>query len=145
MAGEEGVMHKVKRRWDETSGDVLGVEVKHRFADEPIGAGTMGGRWAKRGSRRWQGVLVSRGYIAVADKTKASMGVEIDSVETIGFGTMPMGDETGRAFLTQGSPAWLKGGGGVCVADKVKPDGGEKLLVVGRLDSFETKLNPAEG
>ena len=107
MAGEEGVMHKVKRRWDETPGDVLGVEVKHRFADEPVGAGTMGGRWAKRGSRRWQGVLVSRGYIAVADKTKASMGVEIDSVETIGFGTMPMGDETGRAFLTQGSPAWL--------------------------------------
>ena len=107
MAGEEGVMHKVKRRWDETSGDVLGVEVKHRFAYEPMGAGTMGGRWAKRGSRRWQGVLVSRGYIAVADKTKASMGVEIDSFETIGFGTMPMGDETGRAFLTQGSPAWL--------------------------------------
>ena len=34
---------------------------------------------------------------------------------------------------------------GVRVADKVKPDGGEKLLVVGRLDSFETKLNPAEG
>ena len=51
--------------------------------------------------------MVSRGYIAVADKTKASMGVEIDSFETIGFGTMPMGDETGRAFLTQGSPAWL--------------------------------------
>ena len=51
----------------------------------------------------------------------------------------------GRAFLTQGSPAWLKGGGGVCVADKVKWDGGEKLRVVGRLDSFETKLNPAEG
>ena len=48
-------------RWDETLGDVLGVEVKHRFADEPVGAGTMGGRWAKRGSRRWQGVLVFRG------------------------------------------------------------------------------------
>ena len=31
---------------------------------------------------------------SVADKTKASRGVEIDSFETIGFGTMPMGDET---------------------------------------------------
>ena len=72
--------------WDETLRDVLGVEVKHRFANEPIGAGTMGGRWAKRGSRRWQGVLVSRGYIAVADKRKASMGVETDIFETIGFG-----------------------------------------------------------
>ena len=61
MARREGVMHKVKRRWDETSGDVLGGEVKHRFADEPVGAGTMGGRWAKRGSGRWQGVLVFRG------------------------------------------------------------------------------------
>ena len=61
MAGEEGVMHKGKRRWDETPGDVLGVEVKHRFAYEPMGAGTMGGRWAKRGSGRWQGVLVFRG------------------------------------------------------------------------------------
>ena len=39
-------------RWDETPGDVLGVEVKHRFADEPVGAGTMRGRWAKRGSQR---------------------------------------------------------------------------------------------
>ena len=40
-------------RWDETPGDALGVEVKHRFAYEPMGAGTMGGRWAKRGSGRW--------------------------------------------------------------------------------------------
>ena len=106
MARREGVMHKVKRRWDETSGDVLGVEGKHRFADEPIGAGTMGGRWAKRGSRRWQGVLVSRGYIAVADKTKASMGVEIDSFETIGFGTMPMGDETMSEHRRQKRTRW---------------------------------------
>ena len=52
MAQWEGVMDKVKRRWDETLGDVLGVEVKHRFADEPVGAGTMRGRWAKRGSQR---------------------------------------------------------------------------------------------
>lgn len=36
-------------RWDETLGNVLGVDVKHRFGDEPIGAGTMGGRWAKKG------------------------------------------------------------------------------------------------
>lgn len=57
-------------RWDETLGDVLGVELKHRFADEPIGAGTMGGRWAKRGSRRWQGVLVFRGCIALGTKRK---------------------------------------------------------------------------
>ena len=49
----------------------------------------------------------------------------------------------GRAFLTQGSPAWLWDE--ESAADKVKPDGGEKLLVVGRLDSSETKLNPAEG
>ena len=57
-------------RWDETSGDALGVEVKHRFAYEPMGAGTMGGRWAKRGSGRWQGVLVFRGYIALGTKRK---------------------------------------------------------------------------
>ena len=48
-------------RWDETLGNVLGVDVKHRLGDEPIGAGTMGGRWAKRGSRRWQRILGFRG------------------------------------------------------------------------------------
>ena len=83
------------------------------------------GKWAVARSLGFQRID------SVGDKTKASRGVEIDSFETIGFGTMPMGDETGRAFLTQGSPAWLKGGGGVCVADKVKWDGGEKLRVVG--------------
>ena len=31
---------------------------------------------------------------SVEDKTKASIGVEIDSFEIIGFGTMPIGDET---------------------------------------------------
>ena len=142
-------------RWDETLGDVLGVEVKHRFADEPVGAGTMGGRWAKRGSRRWQGVLLFSGYIAVADKRKASVGVEIDSFETIGFGTMPMGDETlseHRRLLAMGRWEGVSHTGEPCLAlrrgvrrGQSDLDGGEKLLVVGRLDSFETKLNPAEG
>ena len=131
MAGEEGVMHKVKRRWDETLGDVLGVEVKHRFADEPVGAGTMGGRWAKRGSQRWQGVLVSRGYIAVADKTKGSMGVEIDSFETIGFGTMPMGDETlseHRRLLAVGRWAGVSHTGEPCLALRRGVRGGQSEM-----------------
>ena len=93
---------------------------------------------------------------SVGDKTKASRGVEIDSFETIGFGTMPMGDETlseHRRLLAVGRWAGVSHTGepclalrrGVRVADKVKRDGGEKLLVVvGRLDSFATELNPTE-
>ena len=119
MAQWEGVMDKVKRRWDETLGDVLGVEVKHRFADEPVGAGTMGGRWAKRGSQRWQGVLVSRGYISLRTKRKPAGALRQTALRLLALGRCLWamrpcqniadywlwGD--GRAFLTQGSPAWL--------------------------------------
>ena len=108
------------------------------------------GKWAVARSLGFQRID------SVGDKTKASRGVEIDSFETIGFGTMPMGDETlseHRRLLAVGRWAGVSHTGepclalrrGVRVADKVKWDGGEKVLVVGLLDSFETKSNPAEG
>ena len=46
------------------------------------------GKWAVARSLGFQRID------SVGDKTKASRGVEIDSFETIGFGTMPVGDET---------------------------------------------------
>ena len=48
-----------------------------------------------------------------------------------------------RAFLILGTCLALRRW--VRVADTMKRDGAEKLLVVGRLDSFATKLNPAKG
>lgn len=82
-------------RWDEPLGDVLGVEVQHRFADEPIYRRWDHGRsLGKKGKSAVARSLGFQRIDCVADKTKASTGVEIDSLETTGFGTMPTGGET---------------------------------------------------
>ena len=63
MARWEGFLHKVKQGGG-MSPWAMSLELKCNTAlpmSLSIGAGTMGGRWAKRGSRRWQGVLVFRG------------------------------------------------------------------------------------
>ena len=76
-------------------GDVLGVEVQHRFADEPVYRRWDHGRsLGKKGKSAVARSLGFQRIDSVADKTKASIGVEIDRLETIGFGTMATGDET---------------------------------------------------
>ena len=58
------------------------------------------GKWAVVRSLGFQRIH------SVGDKTKASRGVEIDSFETIGFGTVPMGDETVSEHRRQKRTRW---------------------------------------